>query len=101
MRPNAQCLIAIFSIAVFVWPAFSADFRVFPYIQNPTTASMSILWFSNDDTPGRLTYRKKGTSNDTTIVSTPYHPIAREHRYIYFNRLKSTIQLGDTHGRLL
>ncbi|MBT4980677.1 MAG: metallophosphoesterase family protein [Gemmatimonadetes bacterium] len=71
MRPNAQCLIAIFSIAVFVWPAFSADFRVFPYIQNPTTASMSILWFSNDDTPGRLTYRKKGTSNDTTIVSTP------------------------------
>ena len=71
MRPNAQCLIAIFSIAVFVWPAFSADFRVFPYIQNPTTASMSILWFSNDDTPGRLTYRKKGTSNDTTIVSIP------------------------------
>jgi len=41
------------------WPAFSADFRVFPYIQNPTTASMSILWFSNDDTPGRLTYRQK------------------------------------------
>ena len=101
---------------------------------------------------------KKGTSNDTTIVSTPIRtdalaylasenethfggqappspfrhrvrlndlipatayayevtqgashfaatfttaPIAREHRYIYFNRLKSTIQLGDTHGRLL
>lgn len=27
----------------------------------------------------------------THPIHPPYHPIAREHRYSYFNRLKSTI----------
>lgn len=47
------------------------DFRVLPYLQNPAADAITILWFSEDDTPGLLSYKKQGSAMDTTFVSTP------------------------------
>ena len=71
MRLITHCLNAIFPLVVLALPVVSSNFRIPPYIQNPAPDGMSIIWFSNDNTPGRLTYRKTGTADVTTIASTP------------------------------
>jgi 3',5'-cyclic AMP phosphodiesterase CpdA len=47
-----------------------ADFRVLPYLQNPAPNAISIVWFSNANLPGLLTYAKSNES-ETTRTSTP------------------------------
>ena len=51
--------------------AMGADFRVTPYLQNPTTSAATIIWFSNNSAPGQLSYREQGTDRDTALVSPP------------------------------
>ena len=47
------------------------SFRVRPYLQNPSANAMTIIWFSEDDTPAQLTYKPSGATKDSTIQSTP------------------------------
>jgi len=58
-------------LAILSSLASGSDFRVSPYIQNPSTDGMTIIWFSEDDTPGQLTYHKHKPTIATTVVSTP------------------------------
>ena len=63
-------------LAIAATSAQSTDFRVHPYVQNPTTDSMTVIWFSNSDTPGQLSVRGEGPPGDTTLVSTPIRAAA-------------------------
>ncbi len=47
------------------------SFRVFPYLQNPGSDAMTILWFSEENSPGQLTYQREGAAAKTTITSSP------------------------------
>jgi hypothetical protein len=70
MRLSTYYLSTILLITTFCLPAKGTGFRIPPYIQNPSTDRMSILWFSNDNTPGLLTYRRKdaGTLTGSPIL---------------------------------
>jgi len=48
-----------------------ADFRVHPYLQNPSPTAMSILWFSETNTAGQLSYAPVGSDAQLTVVSHP------------------------------
>jgi hypothetical protein len=50
--------------------AAQVDFRVLPYLQNPAPEAITIVWFSNANSPGSLTYAKNNTPA-ITRVSTP------------------------------
>lgn len=47
------------------------DFRVFPYLQNPGTDAMTILWFSEEPSAGMCSYWKQGTQNKITVHTIP------------------------------
>ena len=47
------------------------SFRVFPYLQNPASDAMTIIWFSEENIQGQLLYQRKGTAAKTTISSSP------------------------------
>ncbi len=47
------------------------NFRVFPYLQNPETNAMTILWFSETDTPGQLAYGVMGSTKQSVRKSQP------------------------------
>jgi 3',5'-cyclic AMP phosphodiesterase CpdA len=46
------------------------DFRVFPYLQNPTQDTIVIIWFSEANIPGLITYAKNNEPA-ITVASTP------------------------------
>jgi len=57
-------------------PSPASDFRVPPYLQNPTSNGMTLIWFSNSDTPGQLEVRGPGTyQSGTPFESIPYHAL--------------------------
>jgi 3',5'-cyclic AMP phosphodiesterase CpdA len=47
------------------------SFRVFPYLQNPAVDAITILWFSEDNSPGLLSYYQKGSETKGIITSIP------------------------------
>lgn len=47
------------------------NFRVFPYLQNPAPDAMTIIWFSEENSPGQLSYQRKGTAEKINISSVP------------------------------
>ena len=47
--------------------SIAADFRIKPYVQNPATDAMTIIWFSNQATPGTLYWKKMGDDEQTTV----------------------------------
>ncbi len=71
MRLSTYCLSTTLLLTTFCLPARAASFRVPPYVQNPAPDGMSIIWFSNDETPGQLTYRAQDTDSETSIASVP------------------------------
>ena len=71
MRLSTYYLSTILLITTFCLSAKGTGFRIPPYIQHPSTDRMSILWFSNDNTPGMLTYRRKDAGTPTTLNSIP------------------------------
>ena len=71
MRLCTYCLSTTLLLTTFCLPARAASFRVPPYVQNPAPDGMSIIWFSNDETPGQLTYRAQDTDSETSIASVP------------------------------
>ncbi len=46
-------------------------FRVPPYLQNLTTGAVTILWFSEDDAAGRLSYGLEGAASIAEVTSEP------------------------------
>lgn len=60
--------------------ALAASFAVKPYLQNPAEDAMTLIWFSADETPGRVRYAPEG-GTETALESEPslatalgYHP---------------------------
>jgi hypothetical protein len=57
--------------AVLMGPPANADelardFRILPYLQAPSAHGMTVTWFSEDPSPGRLTVRGPGLTGTTT-----------------------------------
>ena len=54
------------------------DFRVLPYLQNPSTTAMTLLWFSEEEIPGRLTFRPVSSSSSSprVVVSVPERAVS-------------------------
>ncbi len=48
----------------------TGGFRVPPYIQNPAADAMTVVWFSENDLPGRLSYHR-ASEQAATIASQP------------------------------
>ena len=46
-------------------------FRVLPYIQNPAPDAMTLVWFSEDNNPGQLFYKKQSSTSTDTVNSLP------------------------------
>ena len=42
-------------------------FRVFPYLQHPAPEAMTILWFSEEQSPGQLLWWEKNSEVVTTV----------------------------------
>ncbi|GLQ75699.1 purple acid phosphatase family protein [Vibrio penaeicida] len=53
------------------------EFRVHPYLQNPTDSGMTIMWLSNKKSPGEVTLQQHG--KNIVFTSTPRE--AKELRY--------------------
>ncbi len=67
--PHFQWLLVVF-ILVFASPGLAKDdFRVWPYLQNPAHDAMTILWFSEANSPGQLTYGKEGSKKQVVLTS--------------------------------
>ncbi len=47
------------------------DFRVWPYLQNPSMDSISILWFSDSDLPGKIQWSRQGDPESGSVISEP------------------------------
>ncbi len=65
-----SCILLILSLLCAVACPALAGFRVRPYLQNPAPDAMSVLWFSDDATSGRLTLMTP-TGEPREYVSTP------------------------------
>ena len=72
MRPPLSLLLVLLLGAL----AAEAQFRVRPYLQNPTAESITIVWFSADNTSGTLTLFD--SSATTPVAKKVSHPEAAE-----------------------
>lgn len=68
----------IFPVLVFFlwinasgWGQDQVDFRIYPYLQNPTPDGMTVIWFTNTGESGRLIFGKMGSDEYKTIHSLP------------------------------
>lgn len=48
-----------------------SGFRVLPYLQNPAPDAMTLVWFSEDNNPGQLFYKKQNSTSTDTVNSLP------------------------------
>lgn len=63
---------AVLLIPAMVCPsAGAATFRLAPYLQNPSTDSMTLVWFSQGAEAGQVRYGKQGSGHHATIISEP------------------------------
>jgi 3',5'-cyclic AMP phosphodiesterase CpdA len=76
---NVSVLLFAFGAVALTVGCRVVQFRVDPYLQNPAPDAMTILWFSDDGTPGAVTVT--GPDRTQTVASTPllakalcYHP---------------------------
>lgn len=47
------------------------DFRIYPYLQNPSPDGITIIWFSYYNIPGQLSFREKDQGQSRIISSVP------------------------------
>ncbi len=57
--------------AGFCFSDGESGFRVRPYLQNPSATEMTLIWFSEDDSPGFVTYVEEGSSASKSLSSVP------------------------------
>ncbi len=74
----SKCLksqLLIIFVAFFITPVFGTaqdDFRITPYLQNPAPDAMTILWFSEQNISGSLSF-SDGSGSEITLTSTPVY----------------------------
>ncbi len=54
-------------------------FRVFPYLQNPDIDAITIIWFSEENSPGLLSWREQGAGTNVHVNSNPVPAEALEY----------------------
>ncbi len=54
-------------------------FRIFPYLQNPDIDAITILWFSEENSPGLFSWWEQGTATKIHLNSTPVPAEALEY----------------------
>jgi hypothetical protein len=47
------------------------NFQVFPYLQNPDSDAVTIIWFSHGNTPGNFIYGRQGSTDEVKLTSSP------------------------------
>lgn len=65
-------LILSFHFLTLLKTAAQEDFRVYPYLQNPSPDGITIIWFSNYNISGQLSYREEGRTGSHVITTTPH-----------------------------
>jgi len=72
---SVWCRRIIFVLVTFVSTirvsAAENDFRIYPYLQNPSQDAMTVIWFSETNTPGSIKYFEKNTNTETALSSNP------------------------------
>ena len=66
-RKNHKAIPLLLLIIAMSLSSIAADFRIKPYVQNPATDAMTIIWFSNQATSGTLYWKKMGEDEQTTV----------------------------------
>jgi hypothetical protein len=69
--PKVMRVLTVALVAVCGSAASANDFRVFPYLQSPTTQGMTLLWWSSAAVPGSITVSGPGLVAPVTLTSTP------------------------------
>lgn len=73
------------SYVLFIWTLVNLatgsliaqdGFRVFPYLQYPTPDAMTILWFSEEGSPGKLVWWKPNSQKTDSLLSEPVEAAA-------------------------
>lgn len=64
------CMMLLFLSCCFLAGA-QGEFRVYPYLQNPAPDAITILWFSNGDFPGQLSWWKENSGEPILQESDP------------------------------
>ncbi len=65
-----QSFLLLICLSSSVSPADN-NFRVFPYLQNPSPTAMTIVWFSETNTSGKLSYKAQGSLLQKQETSQP------------------------------
>jgi len=71
MRKDLLIIILIFTFLSSNILSAQDNFRVLPYLQNPGPNAITILWFSEEDSPGLLSYWKQDTETQISVNSNP------------------------------
>jgi hypothetical protein len=68
-----KCNSLVFTFILCISEIISAqdNFRVYPYLQNPARDAITIIWFSEDNKPGELSYWTEGSDKKSDIYSSP------------------------------
>lgn len=74
-------------------PELKADFRVKPYLQNPASDAMTIVWFSESSQAGDLTIEGMGSFKSQPVQAVDLHYTDSEVTYIH----DKTKNLGEIH----
>lgn len=72
------------------------DFRVMPYLQNPSSDGMTIMWFSNSHTPGELEIEGVGKFKSTPVQADRLGYSESEVNYIHDH----SKNLGAIHAKV-
>ncbi|CCN49411.1 putative Metallo-dependent phosphatase [Vibrio nigripulchritudo MADA3029] len=83
----AVCLLSSFSIGTLA--DTNSAFRVHPYLQNPTDSGMTIMWLSNENSPGEVKLWQG--NKPVSFESTPQLAKALEYFPIEIEKFGSTL----------
>lgn len=79
---NSNCkLLFLLNFLLIVSSNLAAQdkLRIFPYLQNPAIDAITILWFSEENSPGLLSWREQGTITKNHVNSVPVRAEALEY----------------------
>ncbi len=71
MKTPSKILLIVAILGCFSNSIAQESFRIWPYLQNPDSDAMSIIWFSESALSGRLEYRELGTEQYLVEDSNP------------------------------
>jgi len=72
LNPVIKCYHLLGVVIIFFNGISAQDsFRVLPYLQNPASDAMTIIWFSEENIPGQLSCHRKSGLEKINITSVP------------------------------